>query len=122
MVNTVLEPRALVGWELSGVAFVRDYVELHFDGPVLRCYAAPVVIDGGRRAQFPGPGSCDALRDLIGSTLREVQLSDDGLVVVFDDDRKIGLDFRSEWEQGREALEFMPLVDGRVEPGEKLVW
>lgn len=25
--------------EVSGVAFVRNYVEFHFDGPVLRAYA-----------------------------------------------------------------------------------
>lgn len=27
------------GEELSGVCFVRDYIELHFDGPVIRCLA-----------------------------------------------------------------------------------
>lgn len=33
--------RHLVGLEVSAVSFVRDYVELHFDGPVLRAVSDP---------------------------------------------------------------------------------
>ena len=45
----------LVGEELSEVAFVRDYVEFHFDGPVLRALADPEQV-GPEAAHFvPGP-------------------------------------------------------------------
>jgi hypothetical protein len=53
---------------------VRDYVELHFDGPVLRCLADPVVDTAGDPVAFPQPGSRDALCELIG---REVRLAAD---------------------------------------------
>lgn len=75
-----------------------------------------------QRVAFPGAGSCDALRGLIGSTVSEVRLSKDGLAIGFDGGRRVDLDFRPEWEHGREALEFMPMIDGRVVPSEKLVW
>jgi hypothetical protein len=39
MVSNVLQFRDLVGLELGSVCFVRDYVELHFDGPVFRSLA-----------------------------------------------------------------------------------
>ena len=68
----------LKGEELSAVAFVRDYVEFHFDGPVLRAFTNPeVVLSTGAVARFPGPGSCDALRALIGSTVRAVRFEEE---------------------------------------------
>ena len=76
---------ALRGQELSGVAFVRDYVEFHFDGPVLRAFVGPDLV----RAQapdlrFPDSGSRDALCALIGNTVREVR---------FEEQRTLELDF-----------------------------
>jgi hypothetical protein len=59
----------LVGFELSAICFVRDYVELHFDGPILRSLAAPAVVLRGRRIEYPETGSRDALCGLIGRTV-----------------------------------------------------
>jgi hypothetical protein len=56
----------LAGSELSGVCFVRDYVEFRFDGPVLRSLASPVAVVDGVRFESPDAGSTDALRQLIG--------------------------------------------------------
>jgi hypothetical protein len=67
---------SLVGEELSTVSFVRDYVEFHFDGPVLRAIANPRVEDGSRVAVFPGAGSRDALCALIGRIVRAVDACD----------------------------------------------
>jgi hypothetical protein len=36
MSENIQQIEDLVGEEISGICFVRDYVELHFDGPVLR--------------------------------------------------------------------------------------
>jgi hypothetical protein len=47
----------LVGCEVSGVSFVRDYVEVLFDGPVLRSLASPMVREGERVTRFPEEGS-----------------------------------------------------------------
>jgi hypothetical protein len=45
--------KLLVGRDVSAVCFVRDYVELHFDGPVLRAIADPFGVYGCRGWRFP---------------------------------------------------------------------
>ena len=67
---------SLAGEELAAVSFVRDYVEFHFDGPVLRALTNPRVEDGGTTAEFPAPGSRDAFCALIGRTVRSVDAQD----------------------------------------------
>ena len=42
----------LVGEEVNAVSFVMDYVEFHFNGPVLRAIADPVVHRGQQWWQF----------------------------------------------------------------------
>ena len=42
----------LLGREVSGVSFVRDYVEVLFDGPVLRAISNPRGRFGDRTWQF----------------------------------------------------------------------
>jgi hypothetical protein len=69
-------PEDLADEELSAVSFVRDYVEFHFDGPVLRALAAPRVHDGGEQPRFPAPGSRDALCALIGRRVAGVEVDD----------------------------------------------
>jgi hypothetical protein len=64
----------LIGREISAVAFVRDYVEFHFDGPILRSVAAPYVAVGEAVYRFPKPGSRDALCLVIGATIRSLNL------------------------------------------------
>ena len=63
---------SLVGEELSAVSFVRDYVEFHFDGPVLRALTNPIVCDAKAQHRFPDPGSRDALCGLIDSVVSQV--------------------------------------------------
>jgi len=36
----------LVGEEVGSVGFIRDYVEINFDGPILRSLSAPTVTVG----------------------------------------------------------------------------
>lgn len=67
-------PESLIGEELSEVAFVRDYVEFHFDGPVLRALSDPLVRTQGRQYAFPDPGSRDALCSLISQVVESVQV------------------------------------------------
>lgn len=63
---------SLVGEELSEVSFVRDYVEFHFDDPVLRALSGPIVVKGEDRYRFPDVGSRDQLCALIGSTVSDL--------------------------------------------------
>jgi hypothetical protein len=64
---------SLVGEQLSAVSFVQDYVEFHFDGPVIRALTNPIVDAPGGRWQFPGPGSRDALCSLIARLVERVE-------------------------------------------------
>lgn len=86
-----------VGEQLSAVSFVQDYVELHFDGPLIRCLVRPVVefVDGVKK-QFGSDGYRDDLCGYIGTFLdraeldveRELRLtftSGNSLVVPLDD-------------------------------------
>ena len=107
---------------LAGVAFVRDYVELLFDSPILRCYAAPEVMTAGQAVRFPEPGSRDALCALIGAEVTDVDLGHHNLWIQLDGGRRLHIDFNLEWDAGREAAEFVPLVEGRLAPEQKLVW
>ena len=65
----------LVGEEVSAVSFVRDYVEFHFDGPVLRALTNPVVETADGRWQFPALGSRDALCAAIGLGVQQVEFA-----------------------------------------------
>ena len=67
---------SLAGEELSAVSFVHDYVEFHFDGPVLRALTNPRVEVGGETTSFPEPGSRDRLCALIGRAVHEVDARD----------------------------------------------
>jgi hypothetical protein len=64
----------LVAEQLNAVSFVMDYVEFHFNGPVLRALSSPVLDYHGRRVRFPEPGSRDALCSLIGTEVAAVEV------------------------------------------------
>jgi hypothetical protein len=68
--------KVIEGEQLSAVAFVQDYVELHFDGPVIRALTNPIVYSGGSQFAFPGPGSRDALCQFIGHLVTKVEVQD----------------------------------------------
>jgi hypothetical protein len=70
-------PAGLVGEQLNTVAFVMDYVEFSFNGPVLRALTGPIVQTGELRLRFPEPGSRDALCSLIGSEVVAVTITED---------------------------------------------
>jgi hypothetical protein len=110
------EPADLVGEEVSAVCFVRDYVEFHFDGPILRSLSNPSVLVHGTEHRFPEPGSRAALCSIIGSTVCAVNLEEqEALKVTTTDDYEITipLDFRN--LRGPEAMHFLPEVNGPVQ-------
>ncbi|MFE9332391.1 hypothetical protein [Streptomyces sp. NPDC006925] len=76
--------RLLMGSEVSAVSFTRGYVELQFDGPVLRALSDPSGVYGGREWRFPAPGSPELMLRYIGETVDGCEL---------DPDRILALDF-----------------------------
>jgi hypothetical protein len=37
----------IIGSELGAITFVRDYIQLHFDGPTINAYTLPVAVVEG---------------------------------------------------------------------------
>lgn len=75
----------LIGEELGSVVFVRDYVQLVFDGPYLSLYVWPVVTNAdGETFRFGAEGYRDALCAFIGRTPSSVVIDRErGIELVF---------------------------------------
>ncbi|MEV6860639.1 hypothetical protein AB0M44_06515 [Streptosporangium subroseum] len=75
---------ALVGEEMSSVIFVRDYVQLDFNGPRLSLFSWPQIAVDSEVRLMGDPGYRDALCSLIGHTVLTVtEGADTGLVIGF---------------------------------------
>jgi hypothetical protein len=59
----------LKGREVSAVTFVRDYLQLHFDGPYLNLFVWPQVLKNGTTFDLNNPRYKDALCGLIGKSV-----------------------------------------------------
>lgn len=115
--------RLLIGLEVSAVCFVRDYVELHFDGPVLRALSNPFGLYGCRGWRFPGRGARECLPSYIGKTADHCEVIPDRLLAVdFGPDRfAVPLDQESRF--GPEAAHLVGVDErGRPDAGELWVW
>ena len=76
--------QSLLGNPVSGVAFVQDYVEIHFDGAILRALTPLTVTCGSKRSQLGEPGFCNLLRELIGKSVSQVtEFKNDRIEVFF---------------------------------------
>jgi hypothetical protein len=121
MRSDVMELEDLIGCELGTVAFVRDYVEFIFDGPVLRSLAPPVVTVGGRRHEFPQVGSRDVLCELIGRIVEDATELSDRLSVSFTGDALVEIPRYSK-DAGPEVAHFVPLRDGKYDVPSMMIW
>lgn len=111
----------LVGLEVSAVCFIRDYVELHFDGPILRSLSDPLMDIGGTRVQYPRPDSRDTLCRLIGSTVQSAAEDEHNIMLVFADRSMISIP-KSSGVAGPEVAHLVPYVNGRLDVAGMLVW
>ena len=100
----------LKGCELSAVTFVRDYVQLQFDGPFLNCFVLPRVTVSETTFSSDSPGYRDALCGQIGKTVAGAAVEDDVVFhIFFADGSLIEISLRPEDRPGPEAVE---LQDG----------
>jgi hypothetical protein len=74
---------AIVGEQLSGVAFIMDYVEFQFDGMMLRALAHPLLRIGDMLHRFPEPGSRDAFCSVIGEKVEGVEVVEEERITVY---------------------------------------
>jgi hypothetical protein len=90
----------LVGREMSAACMVRDYVEFHFDGPIVRALTDPRGRWGEWTWHFPEDRSAEALRLYIGLVVTNVVIREDewfaldfgpeSILVPLDDHSRVG--------------------------------
>lgn len=99
----------LVGEEVNGVCFIMDYVELHFNGPILRALTAPVIRTEQGQWLFPASGSRDALCGLVGKTVASVVAQDAiSLRCAFESGESLTIPLDEASRTGPEAAHFVP--------------
>ncbi|WP_329243582.1 hypothetical protein OG223_06290 [Streptomyces sp. NBC_01478] len=107
----------LMGLEVSAVSFVRDYVELHFDGPVLRALSDPMGVYGGREWRFPAPGSMELMRCYIGRTVDGFELDPERILALGFGEHRFVVPLDSDNGWGPESAHMIGVgEDGRPSP------
>lgn len=117
----VLDLQDVSGLELSAVCFVRNFVEFHFDGPVLRSLASPTVERGGQSVRYPDAGSRDALCELIGLPAQAVADGSEEITIEFPGPRAVRIPKRDP-DAGPEIAHLVPMINGKREAGAMVVW
>lgn len=94
----------LIGRELSGVVFVRDYIQLQFDDRGLTAINLPSVMANRETYTPVRQGFRDSLCERIGHTVVETELIEEERIwLKFDDDSAISVSLRGEDSVGPEA-------------------
>lgn len=101
-----------MGREVSAVCFVRDYVELHFDGPVLRALSDPFRSYGGHEWRFPAQGSLELMRSYIGKTVDGCELYPNRILALDFGEHRFVIPLDQASRVGPEAAHLIG-VDGR---------
>jgi len=99
----------LIRRELGAVTFVRDYLQLHFDGPLLNTYVWPVIRTSGTSYSFEMQGYRDELCARIGCVVMAVT-EGECIAIEFGDGSVVEISLRLEDRVGPEAV---LLDDGR---------
>lgn len=115
--------RQLVGLEVSAVCFVRDYVELHFDGPVLRAVSDPF---GRYRCQgwrFPEGNSPTVMRYYISKTVDRFELVPDRFLALDFGEHRFAIPLDEQSRTGPEAAHLLiPDADGAATGRGMWIW
>ncbi len=104
---------AIEGEQLSAVTFVQDYVQLHFDGPMITANTLPVVVVGDTRFAADEPGYRDQLCGLIAKNVaRAYVLQGERFQIDFADHTSLVVSLKPEAYRTAEAVIFS---DGKTE-------
>ena len=99
----------LVGEDLSGVVFVRDYLQLQFNPPPqVNVYSAVVVVSaGGATAQFGEGPFANLILSLIGRVVSAASVTEgQSFRIAFGDGSTIEVSLRPGDYRGPEAIDF----------------
>lgn len=107
---------SLVGERLTGVAFVHDYIEFHFEDKILRALTRPSKTTPSESWTFPNLGSRDAFCALIGHLVERINAENDPhlLSVRFDDGSILQVPLGQGERTGPEAAHFVPGVNKAI--------
>lgn len=107
--------KSLVGEQLSAVSFVQDYVELHFEGPVIRAINNPIATINEQLFKFPDIGSRDALCSFISQKVTQVYYKEHvELTILFSNGGKISVPLDDDSYRSPESVHWCP-DDGPME-------
>lgn len=102
----------LVGKQLSSIEFVRDYIQLRFDGPCITAITDPFIIVGNKQYFRTDAGFCDNLLGFINLQVEETELRKSEIICIhFSTRRSINISLRPEDLKGRSA-EAVNFTDG----------
>lgn len=73
-----------IGEEVSGILFIRDYIELQCEEKRIHFFSNPVIVQESIRYSFPEKSSYSAFVDLVGKTIKAITLSDGIYTFMFD--------------------------------------
>lgn len=100
--------KRLEGEQLSSVEFVlQDYVQLRFNGPCLNAYNRHYIKSKGPTISWGDPGYCDALCKLAAHVVKKTSVTEDEIVIAFDNDEIWTMSLRDEDCCGPEAFYFV---------------
>lgn len=115
--------RLLVGREISAVCFVRDYVELHFDGPILRALTNPWGLYGCRAWRFPEGQSPTVMRYYIGVTIDGYELVPGRYLAVDSGEHRFAIPLDDDSRPGPEAAHLIGVDDsGQTDVDRFWIW
>lgn len=113
----------LVGREISAVCFVRDYVELHFDGPVLRALANPFNLYGCRGWRFPEGQSPVVMLSYIGTVIDHCELVPDRYLAVDSGEHRFAIPLDEDSRTGPEAVHLVGIDEsGWTDTRQLWIW
>lgn len=98
--------QVLAGERLSAVTFLKDYVQLDFDGHVISAYAVVDVRDEDGTITTDDVGFRDALCGRIGWSVAGAEVQPERVVVRFEDGGEVGVSLKRQDRSGSDALSF----------------
>ena len=107
MSEMTLDLNPIVGEKLSAVTFVADYLQLHFDGPVLTSVTHPRVVIDGKSYSWDSPCYKDKVCKLIFKSVIRTKIVPEKYVRIdFERGNRIEISIRPEDYVAGEALWF----------------
>lgn len=102
---------------------VRDYVEFHFDGPIVRALSDPRGRFGEWDWRFPDGNSLSVMRLYIGKTVTDVQLQEGEWLALEFDAERILIPLDEESRVGPEAAHVVGIDEsGRTDASQLWIW